>query len=308
MRQSSALTLLLALLSASSPALGQTRDPATAEALFRQGRQAVEAQDYARACPKFAESQRLDPAVGTLMNWAACEEKLGKLASAWQRWREAIDALPPKDDRLTYAEQRVAEIEKRLPKLVVALVGDPAAKVSRDDVELGPASLGVALPVDPGEHVVLVRMPGHATNKTTVVIGEAENKRVEVSPGPIDKTGADAVVSTKRTNTRTIGFIAAGVGVAGIGTAVVTGLMLNSARSTVEANCPNKACTSSKGLDAASRGRTLLPINVAAWIVGGAGLGAGAYFLFFRKNDGSGAAVGATLSGDGALLSAAGSF
>src|SRR5262249_55537702 len=68
------LALALAITATSSTALSQTRDPAAAEALFRQGRQAMEAKDFATACPKFAESQRLDPAVGTLMNWATCEE------------------------------------------------------------------------------------------------------------------------------------------------------------------------------------------------------------------------------------------
>src|SRR5512136_2811036 len=76
------------------------RDPAAAEVLFREGRKLVAANDFAAACPKFAESQRLDPAVGTLLNWAACEEHVGKLASAWQRWKEALDALPPGDDRI----------------------------------------------------------------------------------------------------------------------------------------------------------------------------------------------------------------
>ncbi len=44
------------------------RDPAAAEALFRSGRVAIEKGDYASACPKFEESSRLDPAVGTTCN------------------------------------------------------------------------------------------------------------------------------------------------------------------------------------------------------------------------------------------------
>src|SRR4051794_31380703 len=102
-----------------APAFSQARDAATAEALFRQGREAMDAKDFRTACPKFGESQRLDPAAGTLMNWASCEEQLGKIASAWQRWKEALDALPAKDDRIAFAQQRITEIEKKLPRLTV---------------------------------------------------------------------------------------------------------------------------------------------------------------------------------------------
>jgi hypothetical protein len=52
----------------------QARDPAAAEVLFRRGREAMEAKRYADALPSFAESQRLDPGAGTLMNLATCEE------------------------------------------------------------------------------------------------------------------------------------------------------------------------------------------------------------------------------------------
>jgi tetratricopeptide (TPR) repeat protein len=152
--------LILAL---AAPASAQNRDAATAEALFRQGRQAMEAKNFADACQKFSESQKLDPAAGTLMNLATCEEKLGKLASAWQHWKEAIDALPAKDDRITFARSRVEELEKKLPRLQVTLTSgaDQGAKVYRDDIEIGPGGQGVPLPVDPGPHTVTVRMTGH---------------------------------------------------------------------------------------------------------------------------------------------------
>jgi hypothetical protein len=156
-------------------AWGQPRDPATAEALFRQGRQAMEAKNYREACPKFAESQKLDPGAGTLMNLATCEEKLVKLASAWQHWKEAIDALPPGDDRVSFARTRVTDLEKKLPRLKVTLASgsNPSAKVFRDEIELAPVSQGVLLPVDPGPHTVTVTLTGHLPEKVTLAVGES---------------------------------------------------------------------------------------------------------------------------------------
>lgn len=55
---------------------------ATAQALFEQGRALVIKGRAETACPKFEESQRLDPGLGTQFNLADCYERLGRLASA----------------------------------------------------------------------------------------------------------------------------------------------------------------------------------------------------------------------------------
>src|SRR5262244_1618441 len=96
----------------------QARDPVAAEQLFIEGRAAAARGDYATACPKFAESQHLEPATGTLLNLADCEERLGKLASAWQHFREAFyKLLETNDERLQYATRRASQLEKRVPRL-----------------------------------------------------------------------------------------------------------------------------------------------------------------------------------------------
>jgi hypothetical protein len=262
---------------AKSPA----RDPAAAEALFEQGRRALEKNDLGTACAKFAESQRLDPGVGTLMNWATCEERKGHIATAWQRWREALAELPADDDRLAFARQRVAALEPRLPHLTITL--PPSApsdtRVERDGVALGRASLGTPLPVDPGIRSITVEARGFEPRTIRLEIAEGEKKSLEVAPGnPLPAAAPSDSSASSSSPQRTVGWALIGVGAAGVVTGVVTGLMLDAKRDDVEANCAPEGCNPI-GLDAAADGKTLLVVNAVGWGVGVAGLGAGAYLV-----------------------------
>src|SRR5439155_2189897 len=95
------------------------RDATTGEALFRAGRAAADKGDFATACPKFEESNHLDPALGTVFNLADCDEHIGKIASAWQLFREVAQRLPGGDDRIGIANGRASALEPRLPKLIL---------------------------------------------------------------------------------------------------------------------------------------------------------------------------------------------
>src|SRR6185436_15146558 len=152
------LLLITAVLGLPSRAGAQARDAAAGEALFQEGRRLMKAGDFTAACPKLEESLRLDPALGTLVNLASCEEQVGHTATAWQHWRAAADQLPSSDKRRATAVARAGALEKVLPRLTIALGADvsPDAEVKRDGVRLGRASLGLPLPVDPGRHIVIV--------------------------------------------------------------------------------------------------------------------------------------------------------
>src|SRR5829696_5855787 len=100
-------------------ALAQTAaDEPTAEALFTEGRRLLAERRYAEACAKLAESQRLDPAIGTLLNLADCHEKNGQTASAWARFREAAEAARRAGDatREKVAARRASALDEKLSK------------------------------------------------------------------------------------------------------------------------------------------------------------------------------------------------
>jgi tetratricopeptide (TPR) repeat protein len=256
------------------------RDPAAAEALFEQGRLALEKNDLESACAKFAESQRLDPGVGTLLNLANCQERQGRVASAWQHWREALRQLPEDDDRTAFARQHVAALEPKLPRLNITLSRQAPAdtRVWRDGVALGHASLGTPLPVDPGVRSISASAPGFASKSFEILVAEGQSRSIEVFPGESLRPAPRRSAARETSSRSTVGWALIGAGTAGALTAIVTGLMLPDRQETVDANCTADGCNQA-GLDAASEGKTLLILNTVGWGVGIAGLGAGAFLV-----------------------------
>ncbi|MDI1477644.1 hypothetical protein [Polyangium sp. y55x31] len=164
----SAIAVLLSLAVTSSGARVRAQSPegpsiALAEALFQQGRKLLDEQRYAEACTKLAESQRLDPKLGTLLNLAVCHEKEGKIATAWAEYTSAASLARGKGqkDREQFARDHVAELRKQLAYVVLRMEAPPAGLgMKLDDKPIDVAALNVPLPIDPGKHTVTVVAPG----------------------------------------------------------------------------------------------------------------------------------------------------
>jgi hypothetical protein len=170
-----------------SPAPLSGAEVTLAETLYREGRKLMADQRYAEACAKFAESHRLDPATGTLLNLATCHEAQGKLASSWLAFSEALRAArrEQREDRVRYAEERIAQLEPRLSHLTIAVTRAPALEgmvVRVDGFLIGPAAYGVAAPIDPGTHRVEASAPGHETWSAEVVVGGGADRQLVTVP------------------------------------------------------------------------------------------------------------------------------
>lgn len=159
---------------------------AVAEALYRQARDLMAAGKLDEACPKFAESQRLDPATGTLLNLAACHERQGKLATAWLEYSDVIVGArrDGRQDRVDYATERAAALEPRLSRLTLVLAAqadDTSLVLELDGASFGRAAIGVPTPVDPGQHVVKASAPGKKPWQQEITIGaEADQQTVTI--------------------------------------------------------------------------------------------------------------------------------
>lgn len=286
-----AATALVASLLTSHVVIADDRDPAAAEALFRQGRDDAKRGDFAEACPKFEESYRLDPSPGTLLNLADCSEKLGRIATAWAHYEKLIQQVTESDSRAALARSRSQALEPKIPKLALRVVAaaPPSTLVMRDGVVVGTGSHGVPIPVDPGRHVVKVTARGRDERVYNLDLVEGQLLELAVEPGPVTgtapapTTSAPPPVRSSRPPSEehdgsaqtALGLIIGGVGVTSLVVGAVTGLMVFKKKSEFDLHCDDRKACDQQGLDAASSGKTLATVSTITTIIGVAGVGAG---------------------------------
>src|SRR5687768_663954 len=116
-----ALLLVLPLLTVFdfAPRAAMAAEPLSpaAERLFADGLKLAHAGDCVRARDKFTESYAADPAPGTLINWALCEEKLGRSGTALELLRLADHALPQHHPKRAGMVRHMESLAKRAPIL-----------------------------------------------------------------------------------------------------------------------------------------------------------------------------------------------
>jgi hypothetical protein len=165
-------------------------DAAQADASFNAGMQLRSAGQWSAACPKFAESQRLAPAVGVTLYLAECYEKTGRNASAWREYRSAEKLARARNDkRADVAAEHAAALEPGLSRLTVA-PPDAAAKAG-GQVQLDGAAVpaeywNAAMAVDPGDHVVTFASPGQPVRTFTAHVDAGNPStvvRIDDAPG-----------------------------------------------------------------------------------------------------------------------------
>lgn len=296
------------------PAHAQSSDKAMAESLFQAGRALMKQNKPEEACPKFAESNRIDPSPGTLLNFGKCLEAQGKTASAWAAYKEAIVMARStgQSKHVTAGSEFAGALEPKLSYLRIDYppVDRPAGlTVKRDGFLLGDGALGVPIAVDPGEHVIEASATGFTTWRSNVTIGAVADKKVVEIPA-LEKApqGAEPVVappagttqpapaasrstpepeqppppSDSASNTlRTLGFVGVGVGLAGIAVGTVFGVLTLGDASDAEGDpnlCPQKRC-SQAGLDKVDAAETKALISTLGLAVGGAAAAAGVVML-----------------------------
>jgi hypothetical protein len=275
-----------------------------ATALFDEGRRLMTTHNYAEACPKLAESQRLAPSGGTLLNLAECYEHVGQTASAWAAWKDAAARANAagKAQAEKMALDRAAALEPKLARLTVALAPDSdvaGLEIKRDGVTLGRAEYSVPIPVDPGTHIVEARAPKKKALSAQIDVAPKQlDARVTVqlsddaampvasastatvpaaptaAPVPADRQASSGGGSTQRT----VAWVTLGAGVVGVAVGSIFGLEAksNNDQALQPQNCRTSAFCTQKGLTLTSDAKDDATASTIAFVIGGAALATGA--------------------------------
>ncbi|WP_146653870.1 hypothetical protein [Labilithrix luteola] len=229
------------VLSVGAPGLAYAGDTSTAENLFEEGMAALKREDYKAACEAFFGSNEADASPGTEINLALCNEKQGKLATAWGWYRTAAGLADQRGqrERAERARSEASRLEPLLPKLRIT-TKDAASTLTilRDGTVVPTATIGKDVPVDPGSHAIEVSAKGKKTWKGSVDIASAarvtpfELPKLDDEPEekatPVAGTvvGGDALAADKGSSStqRNVGFILGGAGI--VAGAVAIGLEL----------------------------------------------------------------------------------
>jgi hypothetical protein len=282
----------------SSAAYGQSSSEraASAEALFREAKALMEDGNYASACPKLAASQRLDPAVGTMLNLAICHQEVGMTASAWAEYLRAASMARGKGqiDREKFALEKAAALETRLTRLAFAVAEEAliaGLEVRRDGIPVESATWATSTPVDPGTHEITATAPGKIEWRTTVdASGEGKTFTVDIPPledappevkpvaqpqpaQAVPSGPASAMVPTSDRGVsgdtqRTAGILVGGVGLAGLAAGSIFGLSARSKWN--DTSCPGNVCPTAEQQDRAEDAQRFA--TVSTWTFAGGGL------------------------------------
>jgi len=314
MAAGSALLLALAL---ALPATAQPIDDATRNAareLAHRAGQAYKKGDYEKAQDLYHRSYALVPAPTLSLREARALVKLGRLVEAAEAYvrttRTSLesDSPTPFREAVQQAYDELGKLRPQIPQLEIVVKGetpdDGRLTVKMDGKRVSAALIGVAGPADPGSHQLTATTESGATASGSITLKQGETKSIELdldhtnlkapgsgatpttpkdsNPKPVtpppggDKNGTAKGGSMQRS----LGFVGLGVGAAGLGVGIVTGLMATSREKSAEDKCPGHHCVNgSQGAKDLDAFRSLRTVSTIGYVVGGVGVAAGVTLL-----------------------------
>jgi hypothetical protein len=247
-----------------------------AEALAEEGAKLMSLGDYEKGCRKYEDSALLDQTPSRLITLAGCQERRGKVASAWAALSSAAELAEARGEPnpLAVAREGQKRLEPQIGRLEVIVPREAQLEdlvITRDGQPFSYALWGLPVATDPGTHVFRVTAPGRQSwqvdigmtpgpgtviLRVPVLLGENEPSRSDRERELLERRGpiaaAPVVPSTSGSEAaaddtpgraqRTLGLVLAGAGIASLTIGTVFALSARSAHDDLVASCAGNLC------------------------------------------------------------------
>ncbi|HZU83886.1 MAG TPA: PEGA domain-containing protein [Polyangiaceae bacterium] len=314
-----AACLALSALAVTSRAAAQSdADRATARSLGGEGQQALDAKDYKTAEDRFRRAESLVNAPTLLLGLARALAGEGKVVEAQETYNRIIregvapGAPEPFKRALADAKREVDAVSSKIGAVVITVrtaegAEVPGAKVVLDGAPISAASLGVRRSIDPGAHVVQVTAEGFKPAEARFDVAEAGSASAAVvlepeasaatgrpgaagaAPGSAAPSGADQGAASAASTAGgpapshgargALPWVAFGVGVVGLATGAITGLLAMGKHSDIANQCQSGTCDYPGAQGDIDAYHTIATVSTIGFVAGGVGVAAGVVLL-----------------------------
>ncbi|HET9953127.1 MAG TPA: hypothetical protein VFQ61_01415 [Polyangiaceae bacterium] len=265
--------------------------------LYAEAIKSFKAGEAAKALPMFERVVGLTQSPNAELYVGYCLVELNRYPEAYRAFSAAMQhataladaqGVSKYDATREAAENQLLALNLRVAKLILSFVDMPEDLVVRvDDVAIDVAELGSPIVLQPGLHRVEALSNGHQAILREVQIETGGSKTLTLALGTRKAEPAPALLAPttvvakpeRGVRLETFGFVAAGVGAAGLAVFAVTGLQAKSLHDRLERECP-QGCSDAVHLDAAGRGKSLQTVANTSLGVGAVGLLSSAVLLY----------------------------
>jgi hypothetical protein len=292
------------------------------EAAFAEAVKVFKNGDTAQALPLFVHLGETTNSPNVQLYVGYCQLDLGHDRDAHHAFSRAVKlSLDPGSAKYVAtreaAQAELAKLNLRLASLAISLVELPAEFVVRLDGDIvDPSLLGSPFVVDPGPHHVEAESTGSKSVARDVFLDAGGSKTIALlfekkieQQAVLSQIGQPVSEERNVPGARltTLGLVAAGLGVAGLGTFVVAGTQARSTYNKLQTECPT-GCSDSGHRSDASNGRTYQTVANVGLALGIAGTVTGATLVYLGVKSGKAANASVDVSPGLVQISYAGSF
>jgi hypothetical protein len=240
-----AVGLAVAVCAGPATARAQTaKEIAAARRAFQEGEEAESKGELVTALARFRAAIAIKETPQIHLRIGSVQEKLGKLVDAMASYRRGLAMASSRTTVARVANEQIAALGPKIPTIKVAASAPPQGLVvTIDGARLDASSLGVARPVDPGQHRVHAEAPGRTPFDRALLLDRGESV-VVLSLAPIAEKAPPEPPPSKVPGA----LVIAGGGAALVAGAVLIGLSVSQDGS-IDALCggpDRRTCPESK--------------------------------------------------------------